>query len=176
MQFFIGIVPPDEYKQQIVAFRNRWSSNGLRNLVEPHITVKAQSGLTEDLEWIANVKETISTFPCFQISLLEPATFGKAVVFLSVDSREIFNLHQRLMDAVSPPPELIKRYLELDRFHPHLTLGQTRWGMAESEIEEMKVEARNALAPFPIFTVEYIRVYKEIESNKYVQFEDIRLA
>jgi hypothetical protein len=80
------------------------------------------------------------------------------------------------VDTIAPSPELIKRYLELDRFHPHLTLGQTYWGMKEPEIEEMKLAARNALAPFPAFDVTYIRVYKEIEPNKYVPFEDIQLT
>lgn len=176
MQYFIGIVPPDEYKEQIAKYRNRWVSNRLRDVVEPHITVKAQSGLTEDMSWLEVVKETCSSFQSFQLTLSEPATFGTAVTFLSVESDDIYDLHKRLVNTVSPSPELIKRYLELDRFHPHLTLGQTYWGMKESEIEEMKLAARNALAPFPTFDVTYVRVYKEIEPNKYVPFEDIQLA
>lgn len=176
MQYFIGIVPPDDYKEQIVSFRNRWASNRLTDVVEPHITIKAQGGLTEDLGWLENVREICSSVQGFQISLSEPATFGTAVIFLSVESKEIYDLHKRLVYTVSPSPELIKRFLELDRFHPHLTLGQTHWGMKESEIEEMKLATRNALAPFPTFNVRYIRVYKEIEPNKYVPFEDIQLA
>jgi 2'-5' RNA ligase len=79
------------------------------------------------------------------------------------------------MDTVSPSPEHVLRY-ELDGFHPHLTLAQTLFGMENLEIEEMKNEAKNVLAPFPTFNVTYVRVYKEIEPNKYVPFEDIRLG
>lgn len=54
MQYFIGIVPPDEYLERIVSFQKRWSSNGLPDVVEPHVTVKAQSGLTLDMAWLEN--------------------------------------------------------------------------------------------------------------------------
>ncbi|MRN56725.1 hypothetical protein [Paenibacillus monticola] len=27
MQYFLGVVPPNEYKEQIIRFQNRWSSN-----------------------------------------------------------------------------------------------------------------------------------------------------
>ena len=60
MEFFIGIVPPEDYKEQISVFRNkwaktfrnRWDNNGFRDPVEPHITIKAKSGLTEDMNWL----------------------------------------------------------------------------------------------------------------------------
>ncbi|MBD2864032.1 2'-5' RNA ligase family protein [Paenibacillus oceani] len=174
-QFFIGIVLPDEYKQQVIVFRDRWASNGLREVVEPHITVKAQSGLTIDLAWLDKVRRTCSIFPRFKLSLSEPKTFGTAVAFLSVESKEIYDLHRCLMDAVAPSPELVLRY-ELDGFHPHLTLGQTLFGMEDSEIEEMKNQANNVLAPFPTFDVTFVRVYKEIQPNKYLPYEDIQLA
>lgn len=171
MQFFIGIAPPDEYKQQIEC----WTSNGLRNVVEPHITVKAQSGLTPDLGWLNNVKHACSSFPNFRLGLAAPSTYGTAVAFLSVESIKIFELHMQLMNAVSPSTEDILPY-ELDGFHPHLTLGQTRWGMEESEVTEMIEKASTDLLPFPTFDVTFVRVYQEIETNKYVPFEDIRLA
>lgn len=176
MQYFIGIVPPDEYKEQVASFRNQWASNRLRDVVEPHITVKAQSGLTEDMRWLENVRITCSSFQSFQLTISEPATFGTAVTFLSVESKEIYDLHKLLVVTVSPSPELIKRYLELDRYHPHLTLGQTYWGMTETEIEEMKLAAKDALALFPTFDVKYVRIYKEVKPNVYVPFEDIHLA
>ena len=176
MQYFIGIVPPDEYKEQIALFRNRWDNNRIREVVEPHITVKAQGGLTEDMIWLDKLREACSSVQSFQLALTEPATFGTAVVFLGVQSKEIYELHKLLVETVSPSSELIKRYFELDRYHPHLTLGQTYWGMNESEIKEMEFASRNALASFPTFNVTYVRVYKEIEPNKYVPFEDIQLA
>lgn len=175
MQYFIGIVPPDDYKEKTASFRDRWASNRLRYVVEPHITVKAQSGLTEDMIWLENIKIKCSSFKSFQLTLSEPATFGTAVAFLSVESKEIYDLHKLLVETVSPSAELIERYLELDRYHPHLTLGQTYWGMTETEIKEMKIAARDDLAPFPTFDVNHVRVYREVETNVYVPFEDIPL-
>jgi 2'-5' RNA ligase len=176
VQFFIGIVPPGEYKEKIAAFRNQWASNRLKYVVEPHITVKAQSGLTEEMNWLESVRETCRSFQSFELTLSKPATFGTAVTFLRVESKEIYDLHKCLVDVVSPPTELIKCYLELDRFHPHLTLGQTHWGMEKVEIEEMKLAAIEALAPYPTFDVTFVRVYQEIGKNRYIPFEDIKLA
>ncbi|MBP1997026.1 2'-5' RNA ligase [Paenibacillus eucommiae] len=62
MQYFLGIVPPNEYKEQIVKFQNRWSSNRILDVVEPHVTVKAQGGLNQDLVWMNKIKETCSSF------------------------------------------------------------------------------------------------------------------
>lgn len=77
------------------------------------------------------------------------------------------------MDAVSPPPELIDSNIELDNFIPHLTLGQTKWGMNEAEIIEMKLAAREALPSFPSFDVTFVRLF-DIKTN--VPLEDIKLA
>ncbi|GGG15492.1 hypothetical protein GCM10010912_69940 [Paenibacillus albidus] len=176
MQYFIGITPPEDYKDKIVVFRDRWSSNRLNDVVEPHITVKAQGGLTLDLHWLESVRQTCSLIQNFQLSLSEPRSFGSAVTFLSVETSSVIDLHRRLVSAISPSKEQIDRYFELDKYHPHLTLGQTYWGLNETEIEEMNLLAIKELAPFPTFNVNYVRVYKEIEPNKYVPFEDILLG
>lgn len=44
-EYFIGIVPPKEYLKRIELFQTKWM-NHLG--VEPHITLKAQGGLTPD--------------------------------------------------------------------------------------------------------------------------------
>lgn len=44
------------------------------------------------------------------------------------------------------------------------------------ELLEMKSEAGYVFAPFPTFTVSYVRVYKEVQPNKYQLYEDIKLA
>lgn len=176
MKYFIGITPPDDYKEKIVAFRNRWSSNRLNDVVEPHITVKAQGGLTVDLHWLESVEQTCSLMPSFQLSLSEPGAFGNAVTFLSVETSKVIELHRKLVKVISPSQELLDRYFEMDKYHPHLTLGQTYWGLSETEIEEMKLLTIKELAPFPTFDVKYVRVYKEVDLNKYVPFEDIQLG
>ena len=144
--------------------------------MEPHITVKAQGGLTGDLHWLECVRQTCSFIQSFQLSLSEPGSFGSAVTFLSVESSSVTGLHRRLVNAISPSQDLLDRYFEMDKYHPHLTLGQTCWGLNETEIDEMKRLAMNQLAPYPTFNVNFVRVYKEIEPNKYVPFVDIQLG
>lgn len=176
MKYFIGITPPDDYKAKIMAFRDRWSSNRLNEVVEPHITVKAQGGLKVDLRWLENVRQACSLIQSFQLSLSEPGSFGSAVTFLSVESSNVIDLHRRLVNAISPSQEILDQYFEMDQYHPHLTLGQTYWGLNETEIDEMKLLAMNELAPYPTFNVNFVRVYKEVEPNQYVPFVDIQLG
>ena len=164
------------YKEKIVEFQKRWQSNHTWEVVEPHITVKAQSGLGSDLHWLKEIKRTCASFPRFTLSICSVETFGDAVAYLSVHSLEIRDFHERLVEAVLPPPEIMKQYTEMGRFIPHLTLGQTHWGMSSEEIFEMKASALTALSPFPTFSVDFIRAFQEIEKDRYVPFEDIELA
>lgn len=64
----------------------------------------------------------------------------------------------------------------MEQFIPHLTLGQTHWGMSPKEIIEMKDSASLELAPFPEFTVDFIRDYQEVETDIYSPYEDIALG
>ncbi|MCJ7842509.1 2'-5' RNA ligase family protein [Lederbergia sp. NSJ-179] len=173
MQFFIGIVPSIEYKLKIIEFQQRWKNNIITEAVEPHITLKAQGGLTPDIKWISKVKEVCSQFQSFQISLSKPMFFGDDVVYLSVNSKELYTLHNRIVRKISPTNDLIKKYFELDDFVPHLTLGQTYYGLTKHELRDMAKLAKKELSPFPTFAVSFIRVYKEIETNKYEKYLDI---
>lgn len=66
MQYFIGIVPPDEVKSRIIKFQTRWENNSLLQVVEPHITVKAQGGLTSDKNWVSTVEKICKDIPSFK--------------------------------------------------------------------------------------------------------------
>lgn len=175
MPFFVGIVPPNDLKVKIIQFQQKWESNNMWRLVEPHITVKAQSGLSSGLSWLEAIKQVCASTAPFNVLLSHPETFADAVAYLSVQSPELRPFHEKLVEAVSPPPEVMKRYMEMDQFIPHLTLGQTHWGMTPQEIMEMKVNASTDLTVFPTFTVDFIRVYQETEKDIYAPYEDIRL-
>ncbi|PZE21100.1 2'-5' RNA ligase family protein [Paenibacillus xerothermodurans] len=176
MHFFIGIVPPDEYVCQTTRFQRQWPNNALPQDVEPHITVKAQGGLTPDGSWIDAVKCVCSGFPAFQVSLHQPMFFSRDVLFLSVRSEKIHSLHERLVHAISPSTELIKRYFELESYSPHLTLGQTYWGLTHEELMQMLRKAEQELTPYPTFDVNFVRIYREIERDRYVKYVDVPLA
>ncbi|MEH6891977.1 hypothetical protein V7024_20295 [Bacillus sp. JJ864] len=42
------------FKEKIIKVQHRWENNLLVDVVEPHITVKAQGGLTADLDGLKN--------------------------------------------------------------------------------------------------------------------------
>ncbi|ETT51937.1 2'-5' RNA ligase family protein [Paenibacillus sp. FSL P4-0338] len=176
MQYFIGIVPPQKYTARIIQFQNRWSNNRLPQVVEPHITVKAQGGLYPDLDGLQHVKRVCSSYWPFELSLTAPICIGDSVIGLGVHSQYLSELHFRLVRAVSPSPELIARYFELDSYLPHLTLGQTWWGLNAAELTEIQALAQTELTPFPTWTITHLRVYTEIQPDRYVPYEDIALG
>lgn len=169
MKFFIGIVPPTEIFNEIQKIKHESHS-------EPHITVKAQAGLDEDLLWLDKIKQVCENFQAFDVKLTEPRYFGEDVLFLGVESEQISTLHKELVKAVSPDPELSKQYFEWDAYVPHLTIAQRSYGMTYEQLEEVKAEVRNTLYPFPTFNVNFIRVYcKEHRGEAYKKYVDIPL-
>lgn len=175
MQFFIGIVPTDEFKLKLIDFQCKWKNNRIIDAVEPHITLKAQGGLTPDEKWLSKVKAVCHNFQSFQITLDKPMFFGEDIIYLSATSNELFNLHKSIVGEVSPSNDLIKQYFELDDFVPHMTLGKTNYGLSKKELRDMRNLAEKELSPFPTFEVRFVRVYQEIEPNKYIKYLDIPL-
>jgi 2'-5' RNA ligase len=139
-EYFIGIVPPDEYMKLIEEFQCKWM-NFIG--VEPHITLKAQGGLTPDIAWINKVEKVCEHFNPFQISLGKPMYFGDNILFLSATSNELYLLHQEIVREISPSDDLIKKYFELDDFVPHLTLGKEQYGLFKQELIDMEKSAKS---------------------------------
>ncbi|TAA71709.1 2'-5' RNA ligase family protein [Planococcus salinarum] len=176
MQYFIGIVPPEKELSKIREFRNQWSANRIEEMVEPHITLKAQGGLTADESWLEGMKQAAAEFPAFQIQLGEPQFFGEDILYLSVDSPELEQLHRQLMETVGITPEHIDQYFEMDQFLAHMTLAKTAYGLLRDELSEMAVAATLELVPNPAFEVESIRVYRKAASQDgYVKYLDLPL-
>ena len=180
VKYFIGIVPPQEYLKRIVNFQSRWISTlG----VEPHITLKAQGGLTADKEWIKKVIDVCDSFQPFQLKLGAPKYFGNTILYLSVHSNHLHELHNRIVKAISPSEELVHKYFELNDFVPHLTLGKEQYGSGISsgsitkiELKEMEKLTEKELTPYPTFEVNSIRVYElNAEKKRYDKYMDIYL-
>ncbi|WP_433750800.1 2'-5' RNA ligase family protein [Falsibacillus pallidus] len=176
MQYFIGIQPPRDYAKKIVQLQKLWKSSRLPEVVEPHVTVKAQSGLSSDLSWVPVIKGICQKTSPFKVELGEPAYYAKDVLFLRVESSPLTHFHLRLVEAISPPEDLIKRYFERENYSPHLTLGQTYWGMSFEELQKMEQKTLDVLSPFPTFDVQHVQIYEEYETNKYRKFLEIPLA
>jgi 2'-5' RNA ligase len=144
-------------------------------MVEPHITVKAQGGLSEDKGWISSVKKAVQGYPNFHISMVDVGNFGENVVFLTPSpTRELSDLHKILMNTIKPGDELTKKYFEGANYHFHLTLAGTSWGMTSQELLLVKEGAKDKLLKLPKFKVSFIRVYeKKISGGKYEKLIDI---
>lgn len=173
MQYFIGIVPTDGYKMKILDVQQKWKNNWITDVVEPHITLKAQGGLTPDEKWLSKVKGVCNDFQSFHIKLDKPRFFGEDVLYLSAISNELDVLHKSLVREIAPSNELVKKYFELDDFVPHLTLAKTHYGLSKKELEDMGKLAERELSPYPDFEVRFVRIYHEIEPNKYRKYIDI---
>ncbi|MBH0229091.1 2'-5' RNA ligase family protein [Halobacillus yeomjeoni] len=176
MQYFIGIVPTQEYKGKVTEFRNSWKNNSISDVVEPHITLKAQGGLTADKKWLGKVKEVCLNTKPFDIKIDKTRFFGEDILYLSLSSKQLSILHYNIVSAVAPPKELIEKYFELDNFIPHMTLGKTTYGLSKQELRDMARLAEKEISPYPTINVDFVRIYQEIEPNKYVKFEDVPLG
>ena len=172
-EYFIGIVPPKEYLDRIEQLQRKW----MKHLgVEPHITLKAQGGLTLDKKWIDKVKKVCENFESFQMSLDKPMYFGDFILYLSVNSNNLLDLHQKIVQEISPSDDQIKKYFELDDFVPHLTLGKVQHGLSIQELRDMEKLAEKELTPYPNFEVNFIRIYElSIEKQRYDKYLDIPL-
>ncbi|MCM3611651.1 2'-5' RNA ligase family protein [Planococcus sp. MERTA32b] len=176
MQYFIGVVPPESELQKLKEFRKQWPANRIDDLVEPHITLKAQGGLSADEGWLENVKAAVADFLAFRVQLAEPRFFGEDVLYLSMDSPEVSELHSVLVEAVGTSPEQIARYFELDQFVAHLTLAKTSHGVSKGELKKMAEAASQELTPYPVFSVDSIWIYRKADDQRgYVKYMDVPL-
>ncbi|QAS54584.1 2'-5' RNA ligase [Halobacillus litoralis] len=176
MQYFIGVLPPEGYKKEVTEFREKWINNSINDVVEPHITIKAQGGLTTDEGWVNKVKEICAETETFHVSFDGLMFFGDEVHYVNAAAEELHLLHESIVKAISPSKELIEKYFELDDFVPHMTLGKTTYGLTKPELKDMAEEAEKNLAPFPCFEVDFIRIYLEEETNKYRRYLDVTLG
>lgn len=176
LQYFIGIVPTEEYIGKVKDFRERWKNNAISDVVEPHITLKSQGGLTSDEKWLGKVEQVCFNTKPFDIKLEKTMFFGKDILYLSASSKPLSTLHNNIVSAVKPSNKLIEKYFELDNFIPHMTLGKTAYGLSKQELRDMARMAEKEIGPYPTINVNFVRVYQEIEPNKYVKLEDIPLG
>lgn len=175
MQYFIGVVPQDDYKKRLIEFQQKWANNRISDVVEQHITLKAQGGLTPDEEWVSKVKAVCKEYRPFLISLSKPQFFGEDILYLGASSEELYKLHNRIVQVISPSGDLIRKYFELDDFTPHMTLGKTAYGLTSQDLKDMARLAEEELCPYPTFEVNFIRIYQEVEAGKYRGYLDIPL-
>ena len=178
MKFFIGIVPPPETKERILKFQRSFHSNKVPYFHEPHITLKAPSGLTEDKSWLSKVTAFAATYPKFNIAFAGLDGFDDKVLFLTpVFSPVLMNLHMELLSLLNPAGQNNDKFFEGLTYHPHLTLGETTWGgMTREELVIMRTKAETELQDIPSFQVDFLRVFqKQNDGEPYHKLLDIPL-
>ena len=165
MKLFMGIVPPEEYKEKIRTFQRQWSDNRLPDRIEPHITVKAPFDPPKTNRWLEQIQQVCQNTPSFSLSLGAPSFFGERVVHLSVKSEGLDLLHQEVIRVFTEATGFGVSYSEGKTYTPHLTLGNIRHGLTEIQIKEIGKQATHELAPFPSFQVDFLRVYEKKDRN-----------
>lgn len=176
MKFFLGLVPPLVTKERIVKFQESFPSNKVPYFNEPHITLKAPSGLTGDKAWLPKILTLIGNYERFSINLSSIDGFDDKVLFLKPEPSEgLMSLHQKLIELLNPTEEENKKFYEGSMYHPHLTLGEATWGgMTEEELKEIRKRAEFELFNIPPFEPSFVRVYqKEGADDLYEMLLDI---
>lgn len=166
MQYFFGIVPSDDLAQKL--------RSQFRYGTEPHVTVKAQSGLTEESRetWTKSVRRALAGFGSFEVALGDVGSFGNRVAFLSVNAPRIHVLHALLVEAVAPTQNEMLRYHETGPYTPHLTVGKRR----KLDFTDIRRRAQ-IIKPLPPFVVESVWLFRqETDGLPYNRFEEIRLT
>jgi 2'-5' RNA ligase len=178
MKFFIGIVPPLATKEKILKFQKSFPSNKVPYFNEPHITLKAPSGLPEDKAWLAPLTTLVGSHTPFEIKLEGLDGFDNRVLFLNpIFSEGLMDLHNKLVTLFNPNAEAREKFFEGPLYHPHLTLGEATWGgMKEEELKTMRKRAEIEFDTVPSFLVTFVRLYqKDTNDGLYQKLLDIPL-
>jgi 2'-5' RNA ligase len=178
MRFIIFIVPPLDIEERIFKFQKSFPSNKVPYFYQPHITLKAPSGLSEDMAWLERVKILVGNHVPFEIKFKGLGEFDDRVLFLKpVFSDGLMDLHNKLITLLNPSTEARGKFFEGSLYNPHLTLGETTWGgMTTEELGAMKNKAETEFRTVMSFPVTFVRVYqKQTDDGIYQKFVDIPL-
>ncbi|WP_054957308.1 2'-5' RNA ligase family protein [Paenibacillus dakarensis] len=165
MEYYFGIVPSMDIYEPILSLREEYNYRGSS---EPHITVKASCGLSEDMGWLPLCQKIISNFGKISISVGSPNYFGdKDILYLEAHSNELNELHRKLVHVFNPDEQQIKKCFELDLYKPHITIAR-KSNLGEEVIEEMKYKTGNYFETTKTFVAESVKLfYRESREDKY---------
>ncbi|AWT36319.1 phosphoesterase [Deinococcus actinosclerus] len=141
----LALRPPPEIEARIVAFRE---AHGVRDAAAvPHITVKARSGLDDDLRWLELVPAVAAATPPIPAELLAPRVFPNgSALYLPARSPGAVRLHLALLDALRPA----RRFgYEGPHLTPHLTLAL---GRRDVQLDALLAAAGQTFTPPLPFT------------------------
>lgn len=166
MPFAIAVVPPASVSERIVSFIGAHSKGRSPLAAEPHITVKAQGGLTDDLIWLPKIERCVAGYRPFEIALHRAATFGGEVVYLKPGPLSVLReLHRLLLRAIQPSETEMARYFEGDAYVPHVTLFLRMQGFSAAEMGVLKQEAERVFAEPMTFVVSSLVIFRQTDDG-----------
>ncbi len=155
--YLLAVLPPGELTGRIQNFR---SALDLKDAAAvPHITVKARSGLSPELDWQDELRKVVGQHAPLPMSVGGPHLFSNGTaLYLEVASSEAVSLHLALLDALKPA-----RFFgyEGPGLQLHLSLALKRRGVglptlltaAQTEFADLEREPH----PFTAHTVTLMR-------------------
>ncbi|WP_323703330.1 2'-5' RNA ligase family protein [Mammaliicoccus sp. Dog046] len=174
--YFLGIVPPERIYKIIIDVQQKYME---KIGVEPHITLKAQSCLTNNHTWFPKVEKVIKTTEQFLVKPKGLEFFGEEVLYVSLESQELKTLHNQLINVLEVPKQYREQYFEGELFVPHITIGKVDYfndissGMNYQTLLKIKNELLEKIA-FEPFLVEQVVIY-EYRDDKYIPYQSIDL-
>lgn len=165
MKYFIGAPIPKNYKNKIEIFRAEFRFF----TTEPHITLVPPPALPDEDVFIENIAEICKKTEPFKIKLGGLEQFGSRVLYVSVHSPDLINLHKQIYEGLNLQQE--KR-----GFTPHLTIVKQRLKRA-IDVDKIRKRAETKLIPYPSYTLKSIIIYYQPKEHSiYVPYMEIPLG
>ena len=167
--FYIAIKPSGDDSLRIAdvmgQFGDPWPN--------PHITLRAPDSLTSDLTWLSNLLEVAAGTAPFAVAFAEARTFDDRVLYLSIDSTGVIELHQRILDVLGPGRDLGGEASVAKPYVPHLTLFVARRHQELPAYEDVLSRLQD-LKPFEVTELTVLR--REDSSTRYQTWKRVPLA
>lgn len=134
----------------------------------PHITLIAPPLLSEDLKWLAAVRNVARHSEPVTVTIGEPRTFGERVLYLAVASESIGALRDRLLQALgrTSAEDLADVYVA------HLTLAVARRHRALPALDPPDAASLEAVT----FTARELTIFRRDAPDEYRPWRRLELA
>ena len=132
--FLLAVLPPPQLAARIGRFR---AAHHLKDAAAvPHITVKARSGLSLDLEWQAPLQEVVARHAPVPMSIGGPRLFSNGTaLYLEASSPAAVGLHLALLEALQVRESGVRFFgYEGPGLKLHLSLALKRRGVDLPEV------------------------------------------
>jgi 2'-5' RNA ligase len=126
-RYFIGITLPEDLIENIARIqRNLFVAHKVMPPLVPHITLLDPNTLNsvDAVQFLPKVKDITHAYLPVDISLTQTALFGRRVFHIAIESPELLELQQQLVDLL---PEAVRiKYQSGRPFRPHATIVQAK--------------------------------------------------